>query len=82
MATKAAPQYTLTAHQTYMGLLGELIGIAVLAVIADLNEDVGKVAVAVMVGWFIIFLTINAGLIAGAFQTVGLTGPPPNTKLV
>jgi hypothetical protein len=67
-------------HGTYVGILGELIGVAVLAIFADMNEDVGKVAVTVMIGWFIIFLIVNAAVINKTFTSAGLIQPPPSSK--
>lgn len=52
-------------HNIWVGLIGELIGVAALAVFADLNENVGRLAVVMMVGWFILFLSINAQWLSG-----------------
>jgi hypothetical protein len=62
-------------HPTYLGIAAELIGIAVLAIFAEMSEDIGKIAVTVMVGWFIIFLMLNAADVRGAFTHVGLIPP-------
>lgn len=47
-------------HHLFAAFAGELIGVAVLAVFADMNEDLGKLAVAIMGGWFLIFIMANA----------------------
>ena len=78
MATQATPT---ALHGTYVGILGELIGIAVLAIFADMNENVGKIAVTVMVGWFVIFLMINASAVNKAFTSAGLIQPPSGSKV-
>jgi len=56
------------AHNIYVGLIGEIIGVMVIAVIADMNENVGKLMVTIMVGWLLLFLAINSQWFS---QTVG-----------
>jgi len=51
-------------HDVFVSLLGEIIGIAILAVVADFNETIGKVAVALMVGWLLVFLITNDTFLA------------------
>lgn len=46
-------------HNIFVKLIGETIGVMVLAVIADMNENVGKIIVTIMVGWLLLFLAIN-----------------------
>jgi hypothetical protein len=52
------------AHNIYVGLIGELIGVAALAVFADMDDRIGNLAVVLMVGWFILFLTFNSPWLA------------------
>lgn len=48
-------------HHLFAAFAGELIGVAVLAVFADMSDDLGRVAVAIMGGWFLIWIMANAG---------------------
>lgn len=56
---------TSPVHNIFITTLGELIGISVLAIIADQNDDLGKVAVALMAGWLLVFLWTNASFLQG-----------------
>lgn len=49
-----------TTHSLIVTTLAELIGVSILAIVADSSEVLGKVAVALMVGWLLIFLMGNA----------------------
>lgn len=51
---------TIPAHNIFVGIAFELIGVSVLAIFADMSDDLGELMVVVMVGWFIVFLSINA----------------------
>lgn len=59
-----------TTHHLFAAFAGELIGIAVLAVFADMSDDLGSVAVALMGGWFLIFIMANSSGLAGIFSKV------------
>lgn len=48
------------SHEVLVKLLGEFIGVAILAIVADSNDTLGKIAVALMLGWLLIFLITNA----------------------
>lgn len=54
--TSAAP----TAHSLLVTTMAELIGISILAIVADVSDTAGKAAVALMAGWLLIFLMGNA----------------------
>jgi hypothetical protein len=43
-------------HDVFVVILGEVIGVALLAIVADMNDELGRIAVALMVGWLLIFL--------------------------
>jgi hypothetical protein len=43
-------------HDVFVVMLGEVIGVAILAIVADMNDNLGRVAVALMAGWLLIFL--------------------------
>lgn len=47
---------TQPGHDVFVKILGEVIGVSILAILADQNDDLGKVAVALMGGWLLIFL--------------------------
>lgn len=65
-------------HQIFVKIAGELIGISVLAVFADMNDDVGSVMVALMVGWFILFLITNATDISGVIGKLNVAPAKPS----
>lgn len=66
MATSTAtPQ-----HQVFVKITGELIGISILAVFADMNDDLGSFMVVLMAGWFVLFLITNATDISGIFGKI------------
>lgn len=47
---------TSTGHSIIVTTMAEVIGISILAIIADSSDTGGKFAVALMIGWFLIFL--------------------------
>lgn len=47
-------------HTIWVSLFAETAGVIVLAIFADMNDDLGKIAVVLIAGWFLIFLMINA----------------------
>jgi hypothetical protein len=49
-----------STHSVIVVTLAELIGVSILAIIADSSDTLGKVAVALMAGWLLIFLMSNA----------------------
>jgi hypothetical protein len=51
------------AHSLLITTLAELVGVSILAILADTSDTVGKVAVALMAGWLLIFLMTNAPFI-------------------
>lgn len=54
-------------HSIFVVMIAELIGIALMALLADLNEGLGKVLMYVMVGWLLLWLMLNAKQIQGLF---------------
>jgi hypothetical protein len=44
-----------STHSVIVVTLAELIGVSILAIIADSSDTLGKVAVALMAGWLLIF---------------------------
>jgi hypothetical protein len=54
---------TATPHSIFVTILAEVLGISVMAIVADFNDTLGKIAVALMVGWLIIFLITNDQLL-------------------
>ncbi len=61
----AASKPVPPVHDVFVRSLSELVGISLLAVVADMNDNLGKVAVALMGGWLLIFLITNATSIQG-----------------
>lgn len=59
--TKSAP----AAHETFVVILAEVIGVSLLAILADASDSFGKIAVAIMAGWLLIFLMTNATDLSG-----------------
>lgn len=49
-----------SSHDVFVVILAEVIGVSILAIIADASDALGKVAVAIMAGWLLIFLMSNA----------------------
>jgi len=47
-------------HSVFVTLIGEFIGVMLLAIFADSGEGPGKIAVAIMGAWFLVFLMVNA----------------------
>lgn len=60
LPANTTPAGTPDIHGVFTALAGEIIGVSLLAVFADLNDDLGHALVAVMIGWFLMFLIINA----------------------
>lgn len=54
-----------SGHEVFVVLLAEFVGIGILAVIADSSDNLGKIAVALMAGWFLIFVITNAPIVEG-----------------
>lgn len=52
-------QKQTNSHDAFVTVLTELIGISVLAIIADTSDTAGSIAVALMAGWLLIFLISN-----------------------
>lgn len=52
-------------HSVFVTILGEVIGVSILAIVADMNDDLGKVAVALMGGWLLIFLMTHDQFLKG-----------------
>jgi len=50
-------------HSVVVTTLAELIGVSILAILADTSDTIGRVAVALMAGWLVIFLISNAGFV-------------------
>jgi hypothetical protein len=48
------------SHNVFVQILAEVIGVSLLAIIADASDALGKVAVALMAGWLLLFLMANA----------------------
>lgn len=48
------------SHSLIVTTLAEVIGVSILAILADSSDTIGKVAVAIMAGWLLIFLIGNA----------------------
>lgn len=65
MTTAKKTPATQPGHDVFVVMLGELIGISILAIIADTNEELGKVAVALMGGWLLIFLMTHDTFLKG-----------------
>ena len=53
-----------SAHSLFVTLAAEMTGVAVLAVFADMSDELGGIAVALMGGWFLLFLMTNAPILA------------------
>ena len=65
-AAKAKPQSTAD-HTIFVKLIGEIIAVALMALLADLNDGLGKVLSMIMVGWLFVWLMLNAKQIQGLF---------------
>ena len=59
MSKKQKTQPSQPGHDVFVVLLGEAIGIAIMAIVADINDNIGKIAVALMAAWLLIFLMTN-----------------------
>jgi hypothetical protein len=62
---------TTSAHSTFVKILAEVGGVSVMAILADTNDEIGSVLVAIMVGWVILALMTNTAVqgILTDFQT-------------
>lgn len=49
-----------SSHGAFVTVLVEVIGVSLLAIVADASDALGKVAVAIMAGWLLLFLMSNA----------------------
>lgn len=57
------PTTTIDSHEVLVKLLGELVGVAILAIVADSSEQLGKIAVALMLSWLLVWVITNPALI-------------------
>jgi hypothetical protein len=48
------------SHDIFVTILAEVIGVSILAIVADTSNSLGKLAVALMAGWLLLFLISNA----------------------
>jgi hypothetical protein len=60
MAATNSNSQPVPGHSLFVTLLGEIIGVSILAIVADSSDAIGKIAVALMAGWLLIFLMNNA----------------------
>lgn len=70
-ATKNQNPVVGAPHTLFVQWTAEAIGFCLLAIVADFNDDLGGVIVAIMIGWFIIFAMNNNGEIQKLFSKVG-----------
>lgn len=63
-AMSAKPQ-SQPGHDVFVTILGEVIGVSILAILADQNDDLGRVAVALMGGWLLIFVMTHDMFLKG-----------------
>lgn len=68
MATQA------TTHGVIVETMIEVIAVSIVAIIADSSEGFGKVAVAVMIGWLLLWAMSSVGSNFIATQTKRLGG--------
>ena len=61
----AKKQQGQPGHDVFVTILGEVIGVSILAIVADTNDEMGKVAVALMSGWLLIFLMTHDMFLKG-----------------
>jgi hypothetical protein len=61
-SSKSTPSTTSgqSGHSIFVNIAGSVIGVSILAIIADFSDNAGGFAVALMAGWFLIFLMTNA----------------------
>lgn len=59
------------SHELYVTLLAELVGISVLAIVADMSDNFGRIAVALMGGWLFLFLISNDQFLQGITGKLG-----------
>lgn len=57
------PTTIIDSHEVLVKLLGELVGVAILAIVADSSEQLGKIAVALMLSWLLVWVITNPALI-------------------
>jgi hypothetical protein len=60
-----AKQQSKPGHDVFVVILGEAIGVALLAIVADMSDDFGRIAVAIMAGWLLIFLMTHDQFLKG-----------------
>lgn len=60
------------AHSVFVTILGEVIGISILAIFADSSDGAGKAAVALMSAWLLVWLMLNAQTITSILKDVSL----------
>lgn len=69
----AAPTTASSGHEVFVKILGELIGIAILAALADMNDDLGKLIVVLMAAWLTIFVISSVPQISAITGSQALT---------
>lgn len=60
MASATRAKSTPTTHDELLVVMAEVIGVSLLAIFADSSDSFGRVAVAIMAAWFLLFLISNA----------------------
>lgn len=74
IGSASAPQTASTtsapsgAHNVWTELVFAFIGTAALAIVANMNERLGRVLLSVMVGFLFMWLLLHSGQIAGWIQ--------------
>ena len=58
-------QQSVPGHGVFVTILAEVIGVSILAIVADSSDSLGKIAVAIMAGWLLLFLINNAQSLSG-----------------
>lgn len=69
-ATQAQPQSTTGAHNVFHRLVFAFGGVCLFAVLADLNEGLGHVLVALMAGFLLIWLLSHGQTISKMLNAV------------
>ena len=59
------PVNVQTTHGVFVTILGQFIGVGILAIIADMGEGPGRVAVAIILGWALVFVMAHAQTLNG-----------------
>ena len=60
MSSSTSDSGQSSVHGILVTICAEVIGVSLLAIIADASDALGKVAVALMAGWLLLFLMTNA----------------------